>query len=52
MTPTFHRDHLTQGDNRLGYLPPAQFLLKATRVVSRLKGLRPNPKKHLHFASN
>ena len=27
-------------------------LFKAARVVSRLEGLRPNPKKHLHFASD
>ena len=33
-------------------LPPAQFLFKAARVVSRLEGLRPNPKKHLQFASD
>ena len=37
---------------RFAAVQPAQFLFKAARVVSRLEGLRPNPKKHLHFASD
>ena len=37
---------------RRGKLSQPRFLFKAARVVSLLEGLRPNPKKHLHFASD
>jgi Tn3 transposase DDE domain len=35
--PALHRYDQTQGNDRIGYLPPAQFLFKAARVYHALK---------------
>jgi hypothetical protein len=48
--PALHCHDQTQGNDRLGHLPPPQFLLQATRPVPSPEGLRAALENSLHSA--